>query len=138
MNGLLPIYKKGTLKNFQLAGNFQNWSFDLIISTNNYILPFVTNFFTSILTSITSFQLKKVYSTKLSNCKTNADILAIVESSQNLNTAHVYKQSLSTYTKERYYGKGTDAHGLTLNAGIYYLYLSDGTNEFESELFKIC
>lgn len=135
MTGLLPIYKKGTLKNFQLTGNYQNWQSDLILASDSQILPFVSPFFDTILTGLVKFSFYKIDETKLSSCRKWSDIWNIVTTEITMDTADINKQTVSGIPKQRYYC--TSETITPLASGVYFLYFADATNEFESEIFKI-
>lgn len=133
MYSLLPIYRKNSLKHFQLKGNYFQWKFGLITGTKEFVLPFFTN---EKLTSggvITSFLAYKLDDKQLYQCNTRARLTTNRIKTITLPTANILQAA-----DGRYYCLGNQILTTYLEPGIYELYFTDGTNEFESEIFEVC
>lgn len=138
MNGFLPIYKLGSLKGYQLKGNYQNWKNDLIIGQREKLLPFISDFFDTTNEILTDFIIYKLDENLLSNCKTYDEFINCRKDYIDLPTIQINKQTISVEAKQRYYNDGTTLLSNFLSSGIYEIYFTDTINTFESEIFGIC
>jgi hypothetical protein len=134
----LPFYKVGTLKGFQLEGNFGNYAIDLIQSDDKQITPFFTEFVPYISGSyITSFKLYELDENKLGIAYDYNGLKDARGNYYNIPFISIIKEVKGTIY-QRYYCNGIDL-ATKLNAGVYELVLTDNYGRvFESEIFGNC
>ncbi len=135
--GFLPIRKKESKKNFQLKGNYYNWTFDIIKAPKERLLPFFSQFFKANFNTITEFKIYGHCKNNISKCKTHSKLVANRISERDLDIANIIKKKDATNLVDRWYSLSNLEIIPELDAGIYELYFSDGINEFESELFCV-
>jgi len=131
MTGLLPIYRAGSLKHFQQSGNFQQWNCGIISSPKEFILPFFSKKATT--GTIASFLAYRLNEMHLYNAFDRTDLTAARIETIVIPTTQILQDS-----NNRYYCIGNQLLGTYLTPGVYELYFTDNTNEFESEIFKVC
>lgn len=134
----LPVYKSGSLKGFQLNGNYYNFVIDLIQSSDTELLSFFTPFQALVVGSyVSSCRLYSIDVDKLRKATTYADIVAARGSYYTIDTDNILKETKED-TYERFYASVTQLD-TTLAAGVYELVITDSTGRiFESELFSNC
>jgi len=134
MSGFLKIYSAGHLKKFQQLGNFQNINWEDNLYPNQYLPPFVSDFVSNDI-NITTLYVYRHESNTLNLCKTYADIVAnrcgYIEIGLAWN--HVLKQTLES--EYRYYCLGNTILDNFLIEGFWEIWFTNGTDEFESEIF---
>jgi hypothetical protein len=133
----LPFYKQGTLKGFQLEGNYLNFEFDLI-QVNDYQIP---SFFTEyqLISNgayISSLKLYELNVNKLKTAQTYQEMIACRGNYTSLPVASILKETKETY--ERYYTPPINLANV-MAIGVYELVMTDSSGRiFESEVFSNC
>jgi hypothetical protein len=134
----LPFYKVGSLKGFQLEGNYYNYAIDLIQVDDHKVPAFITDYVSySAGSYAVSLLLYELDSEKLKVAITYEDLVAARGSYTTIPISTVLKETkLTSY--DRYYTNEISLSSV-LDAGVYELVLTDSSGRvFESEIFSNC
>ena len=118
---------------YQFRLNYQYWKWNIETSTKDFLLPFYSDIISG-LGSATIFSAKKVNPDLLKQQNNYFD----VRDNAVISTVTLDNTLILLNTRGQYYYLANTEISPNLTGGIYYIYFTDGINEFFSDLFKVC
>jgi hypothetical protein len=137
MTGLLPIYQKGHLKQFQYQGNYESLAF----CDKNYPRDYMPTFQTKEIDTAVNISLCRIYSYNNRLLKLAKDYNGIVNARTLYTTVTnptIYIQLINRDGKFYFQTTGEKLLYTFFSLGYHDIYFSDGTNEFESDMIFSC
>jgi hypothetical protein len=126
-NGFLPFYKSDQSQDWKLNGYFKNWVLSLKKISKTSLVSFRTPLIDGSFTEPTSFTLRHLMVID--------DTVSVIDS-QTISTTIAKDFELIGSTVYSYYYWNQSDIGIILNEGcIYDITISDGTNNFQSDIF---